>query len=118
MCDSPPTLMLPGMAGGAPADAVTPAAGPAALTPGMQPDAETPARTKRSHKGKVRFLLQSCSEAGQLQIDAVSALLPVCPYLRHVAVELQAPQRYEDTGAGSVPRTDKRPRTAKKFVDD
>jgi hypothetical protein len=31
---------------------------------------------------------------------------------------MQAPQRYEDSVAGSAPRTDKRPRTAKKFADD
>lgn len=31
---------------------------------------------------------------------------------------MQAPQRYEDSLAGSAPRTDKRPRTAKRFADD
>lgn len=97
-------------------------------TPPASVDGDTPARvTKRSHKGKVCFLLAAtllpCHQVSEnCRVEALQRMLPSGPLyltITHCSHAVsQAPQRYEDSLAGSAPRTDKRPRTAKRFADD
>lgn len=95
-------------------------------------------RTKRSHKGKVRAEAGGArteserwpAASGPCLDDRTGATLEVAFASRLVSrpgvklispracFHMQAPQRYEDSMSGSAPRTEKRPRTAKKFADE